>query len=98
MAADLRKHAGDRDVTLALNPFAVGDGDLPPWTEQMTRQQRPPPCAPTTRWPCSLAPPHKPWPTSCNSAATPSASPTPSVNAAFVEPMAPVVELLNDRK
>ena len=97
MAADVRKHAGDRDVTLALNLFAVGDGDLPPWTEQMTGSN-----AATLRAHDSLA---------LLPGSTPQAMADelqrrrdalgvsyPSVNAAFLEPMAPVVELLNDRK
>ena len=97
MAADVRKHAGDRDVTLALNLFAVGDGDLPPWTEQMTGSN-----AATLRAHDSLA---------LLPGSTPQAMADElqrrrdalgvsylSVNAAFLEPMAPVVELLNDRK
>jgi alkanesulfonate monooxygenase SsuD/methylene tetrahydromethanopterin reductase-like flavin-dependent oxidoreductase (luciferase family) len=36
MAADIRERAEGRDVELSLNLFAVGDGELPPWTSQAT--------------------------------------------------------------
>lgn len=37
MAADVRERAGDRgaDLEFSLNLFAVGDGELPPWTARM---------------------------------------------------------------
>ncbi|WP_432945244.1 LLM class flavin-dependent oxidoreductase [Kribbella sp. CA-253562] len=38
LAKELRTMAGDRadDIELALNLFAAGDGDLPPWTKRAT--------------------------------------------------------------
>ncbi|WP_112244716.1 LLM class flavin-dependent oxidoreductase [Kribbella monticola] len=38
LARDLRELAGSRadDIELAMNLFAVGDGDLPPWAKQAT--------------------------------------------------------------
>lgn len=35
MAADVGRHAANRDVTLALNLVAAGDGDPPPWITQV---------------------------------------------------------------
>ena len=94
MAADVRKLAGDRDVTLALNLFAVGDGDLPPWTDQMTGSN-----AATLRAHDSLAllPGLLPAMADGRRHAAPRRLRL-GIAAAFLEPMAPVVELLNDRK
>jgi alkanesulfonate monooxygenase SsuD/methylene tetrahydromethanopterin reductase-like flavin-dependent oxidoreductase (luciferase family) len=96
LAADVRRHAADREVTLALNLFAVGDGELPPWTQQVTGSD-----AATLRAHGSLA---------LLPGATPRAMADElqrrrdslgvsyiTVNAAFLEPMAGVVDLLAGR-
>lgn len=93
MASDVRERAEGRDVELSLNLFAVGDGELPAWTRQMTGSD-----AATLRALDSLAllPGSDPQAMADELRRRRDALGVSyvSVNAAFLEPMAPVVELL----